>query len=140
MSANFFINFGFKNDWVIAVWKFWLCTTLCIECYKLLRTDPKLIFSNGYNSVIFKAKIYEKISKHWERPVQFESSKKIQKKIWGDFRKIIWKSAIWRIIIFRCLKIAYFHIILWKSPKLFFWFFFEDSNCTSLSQCLLIFS
>ena len=54
----------------------------------LLWTDPKFNFLNGYSSVIFKARIYEKISKHWKRLVQFESSKKFKKIFWEIFVKL----------------------------------------------------
>ena len=40
-------------------------------------TDPNSEFSNDYNSVIFKVKIYDKISKHWEMPHKFKNQKKI---------------------------------------------------------------
>ena len=86
MSTDFIINFDFKNDWVIAIWKFELWISLPYICWKLLESDPKSEFSNGYNSVIFKVKIYDKISKHWELPREFKNAKKRPKKM-GRFLK-----------------------------------------------------
>ena len=81
MSTDFVINFDFKNDWVIAIWKFQLCSSLPYICWKLLESDTKSEFSNGYNSVIFKVKIYDKISRHWELPREFKNAKKNKKKL-----------------------------------------------------------
>ena len=53
------------------------------------QNDPKLKFSNGYNSVTFKVKIYDKISKHRELPREFKTGKIFPKKIWEDFLKNI---------------------------------------------------
>ena len=49
-------------------------------------------FSNNYNSVIFKVKIYEKISRHWELQWQFKNAKMFEKQIWEDFFKNIFFS------------------------------------------------
>ena len=89
--------------------------------WKLLESDPKSEFSNGYNSVIFKVKIYDKISRHSELPREFKTAKIFQKKNWKDFFKNIWKSAIfnnWKKIF---LKIADFQIFFKKSSQIFFW-------------------
>ena len=51
------------------------------------QTGTKLKFSNGYNSVIFKVKIYEKISKPLELPREFKNAKIFRKKIGGIFVK-----------------------------------------------------
>ena len=40
-----------------------------------MESDPKSEFSNGYNSVIFKVKIYDKISRHSELPREFKTAK-----------------------------------------------------------------
>ena len=55
----------------------------------MLESDPKSEFSKGYNSVIFKVKIYDKISKHSELPREFKNAKIFQKKFWKDFLKNI---------------------------------------------------
>ena len=115
MSTDFVINFDFKNDRVIAIWKFQLWINLAYIWWKLLESDPKSEFSNGYNPVIFKVKIYDKISKHSEFPREFKNAKIFQKKIWEDFLKNIWKSAIFKNIFFQLLKIADFQIFLKKS-------------------------
>ena len=101
MLADFVINFGFKNNWVIAIWKFRLCITFQQFSTYIWQTATKLKFSNGYNSVIFKVKIYDKISRHWELPREFKNAKKFQKKILEDFLKNIWKSAIFKNIFFQ---------------------------------------
>ena len=85
MFTDFVINFDFKNDWVIAIWKFRLWINLQEFSTYMWQTDLKSKFSNGYNSVIFKVKIYDKISKHWELPREFKNAKKNQNKIWEDF-------------------------------------------------------
>ena len=110
MSTDFVINFDFKNDWIIAVWKFQLWINLAYIWWKLLESDPKSEFSNGYKSVIFKVKIYDKISKHWELPREFKNAKIFFKKFLKDFLKNIWKSAIFKNIFFQLLKIADFQI------------------------------
>ena len=101
MSTDFVINFDFKNNWVIAIWKFRLCITFQQFSTYIWQTATKLKFSNGYNSVIFKVKIYDKISRHWELPREFKNAKKFQKKILEDFLKNIWKSAIFKNIFFQ---------------------------------------
>ncbi len=139
MFADFFINFDFKNDWFIAVWKFQLCTSSQQFATYMRQTGTKLKFSNGYNSVIFKVKIYEKISKHLVLPHKFKNAKTFQKN-WGDFLKILWKSAILKNIFFQLLKIADFQRILQKSPQFFFRNIFAFLNSRGNSKCLLIFS
>ena len=131
MFTDFVINFYFKNDWVIAVWKFRLWITFQQFSPYICQIDPKLKFSNGYNLVIFKVKIYEKISRHWELPREFETAKIFQKKIWEHFYKNIWKSAIfnnWKKIF---LKIADFQIFFKKSFQIFFWNIFAVLNSRS---------
>ena len=98
MSTDFVINFYFKNDWVIAVWKFRLWITFQQFSPYICQIDPKLKFSNGYNSFIFKVKIFDKISRHSELPREFKNAKIFQKKFWEDFLKNIWKSAIFKNI------------------------------------------
>ena len=120
MSTDFIINFHFKNDWVIAIWKIQLWISLPHICWKLMQTDPKSEFSNSYNSVIFIVKIYDKISRHWELPCEFQTAKIFQKKIWEDFLKNIWKSAIFKNIFFQLLKIADFQIFFFKIFPIFF--------------------
>ena len=110
MFTDFVINFYFKNDWFIAVWKFRLWITFQQFSPYICQIDPKLKFSNGYNSVIFKVKIYDKISRHSELPRKFKNAKIFQKKFWEDFFKNIWKSAIFKNIFFQLLKIADFQI------------------------------
>ena len=88
MFTDFVINFYFKNDWVIAVWKFRLWITFQQFSPYICQIDPKLKFSNGYNLVIFKVKIYEKISRHWELPREFKTAKIFQKKFGKIFKKI----------------------------------------------------
>ena len=100
MSTDFVINFDFKNDRVIAIWKFQLWINLAYIWWKLLESDPKSEFSNGYKSVIFKVKIYDKISKHWELPREFKNAKIFLKKFWEDFLKNTWKSAIFKKYLF----------------------------------------
>jgi len=132
MSTDFIINFDFKNDWVIAIWKFQLWINLAYIWWKLLESDPKSEFSNGYNPVIFKVKIYDKISKHSELPREFKNAKIFQKKIWEDFLKNIWKSAIfnnWKKIF---LKIADFQIFFKKSFQIFFKNIFAFLNSRSV--------
>ena len=97
MSTDFVINFDFKNDWIIAVWKFQLWINLAYIWWKLLESDPKSEFSNGYKSVIFKVKIYDKISKHWELPRKFKNTK-IFFFIWIFL--ILWKLVILKISFF----------------------------------------
>ena len=87
MSTDFVINFDFKNDRVIAIWKFQLWINLAYIWWKLLESDPKSEFSNGYKSVIFKVKIYDKISKHWELPREFKNTKILKKKFLERFFK-----------------------------------------------------
>ena len=140
MFTEFVINFDFKNDWVIAVWKFRLWITFQQFSTYIWQTDPNLKFSNGYNSVIFKVKIYDKISKHWELLREFKNAKIFLKNFWEDFLKNIWKSAIFKNIFFQLLKIANFQIFLKKSSQIFFWNIFAVLNSRSNSQCLLIFS
>ena len=89
------------------------------------QTATKLKFSNGYYSVIFKVKIYDKISRHWELPREFKNAKKNPKKFWEDFLKNLWKSAIfknWKNIF---LKIDDFQRIFKKSSQIFFGNIFE---------------
>ena len=132
-----YINFYFKNNWVIAIiWKFQLWISLPYICWKLRESDPKSEFSNGYNSVIFKVKIYEKISRHWELQWQFKNARIFEKQSWEDFFLNSWKSAIFRNIFFQLLKIAYFQIFFKKSSHLKKTFLISRGN----SQCLLIFS
>ena len=118
MSTDFVINFDFKNDWVIAIWKFQLCISLPHVCWKLMQTDPKSEFSNSYNSVIFKVKIYDKFSRHWELPREFKNAKIFPKKFWEDFLKILWKSSIFKNIFFQSLKIADFQRFFKKSSQI----------------------
>ena len=138
MFTDFVINFYFKNDWVIAVWKFRLWITFQQFSPYICQIDPKLKFSNGYNSVIFKVKIYDKISRHSELPREFKNAKIFQKKFWEDFLKNIWKSAIFKNIFFQLLKIANFQIFFKKSFKFFFWNIFAVLNSRGNSECLLI--
>ena len=95
-----FHHHSFKNDRVIAIWKFLLWINLAYIWWKLLESDPKSEFSNGYKSVIFKEKIYDKISKHWELPREFKNAKIFKKKFWEDFLKNTWKSAIFKKYLF----------------------------------------
>ena len=125
MFTDFVINFYFKNDWFIAVWKFRLWITFQQFSPYICQIDPKLKFSNGYNSVIFKVKIYDKISRHSELPREFKNAKIFQKKFWEDFLKNIWKSAIFKNIFFQLLKIANFQIFFKKSSQMFFWNFLQ---------------
>ena len=137
MSTEFIINFDFKNDWVIAVWKLRLWISLHQFSTYMWQTDTKLKFSNGYYSVIFKVKIYDKISRHWELPREFKNAKIFPKKIWEDFFKNLWKSAIfnnWKKIF---LKIDDFQRIFKKSSQFFFWNIFAFLNSRGNSQCLL---
>ena len=140
MSTDFIINFHFKNDWVIAIWKFQLCISLPHICWKLMQTDPKSEFSNSYNSVIFKVKIYDKFSRHWELPREFKNAKIFPKKNWEDFLKILWKSSIFKNIFFQLLKIADFQRFFKKSSQNFFGNIFAFLNSRGNSQCLLILS
>ena len=84
MFTDFVINFDFKNDRVIAAWKFWFSISSQQFSTYILWIDPSSEFSKGYDSVIFKVKIYDKISTYLELPRQFKNTKK-SKKIWGDF-------------------------------------------------------
>ena len=93
-NSQCLLNVDFKNNWFIAVWKFRLWIIFQQFSTYIWQTDQKLKFSNGYNSVIFKVKIYDKISRHWKLPREFKNAKIFQKKIWEDFLKNIWKSAI----------------------------------------------
>ena len=140
MFTDFVINFYFKNDWFIAVWKFRLWITFQQFSPYICQIDPKLKFSNGYNSVIFKVKIYDKISRHSELPREFKNAKIFQKKFWEDFLKNIWKSAIFKNIFFQLLKIADFQIFFKTSLKKKFWNIFAVLNLRGNSQCLLILS
>ena len=101
----------------------------------MLWTATKLKFSNGYYSVIFKVKIYDKISRHWELPREFKNAKIFPKKIWEDFFKNIWKLAIfnnWKNIF---LKIDDFQIFFLKSSQFFLKYFcsFELARKFSMS-------
>ena len=140
MFTDFVINFDLKNDWVIAVWKFQLWITFQQFSTYIWQIDPKLKFSNGYNSVIFKVKIFDKISRHWELPREFKNAKTFQKNFWEYFLKNIWKSAIFKNIFFQLLKIANFQIFFKKSFQSFFWTTFAVLNLRGNAQCLLIFS
>ena len=100
MFTDFVINFYFKNDWIIAVWKFRLCITFQQFSPYICQIDPKLKFSNSYNSVIFKVKIYDKIIRHSELPREFKNAKIFKKKFWEDFLKNTWKSAIFKKYLF----------------------------------------
>ena len=137
MSTEFIINFDFKNDWVIAVWKLRLWISLHQFSTYMWQTDTKLKFSNGYYSVIFKVKIYDKISRHWELLREFKNAKIFPKKFWEDFLKNLWKSAIfnnWKKIF---LKIDDFQRIFKKSSQFFFGNIFAFLNSRGNSQCLL---
>ena len=81
MSTDFVINFDLKNDRVIAIWKFQLWINLAYIWWKLLESDPKSEFSNSYKSVIFKVKIYDKISKHSELSREFKNAKIFKKRV-----------------------------------------------------------
>ena len=107
----------------------------------LLWTDPKSEFSNVYNSVILKVKIYEKISKHWELLRQFKNAKIFQQKNWEDFFKNIWKYAIFNNGFFLFFLNCRFSNIFFKNLlKFFVEIFFAFLNWRSNSHCLLIFS
>ena len=86
----------------------------------MLWTATKLKFSNGYYSVIFKVKFFDKISRRWELPREFKNAKIFPKKIWEDFLKNLWKLAIfnnWKKIL---SKIDDFQRIFKKSSQFFF--------------------
>ena len=103
MFTDFVINFDFKNGWVIAIWKFQLWINLQEFSTYMWQIDPKSKFSNGYNSVIFKVKIYDKISKHWELPHEFKNPKKIQIKFGKIFKKYL-KIGDFRNYLFSIIK------------------------------------
>ena len=131
---------------------FWNFCTICIRIiiciwcmdattpHFMLWTATKLKFSNGYYSVIFKVKIYDKISRHWELPREFKNAKIFPKKNWEDFLKNLWKSSIFKNIFFQLLKIADFQRFFKKSSQICFSNIFAFLNCHCNSQCLLIFS
>ena len=96
--------------------------------WKLLESDPKSKFSNGYNSVIFKVKIYDKISS------------KLQKNLGRFFKKYL-KISDFQKYFFSIIKNRQFSNIFKKIfPNFFLKYFcsFELARQFSMSTDFFI--
>ena len=128
MFTDFVINFDLKNDWVIAVWKFRLWITFQQFSTYIWQIDPKLKFSNGYNSVdIENCLASSKMQKHF-------------KKISGNIFKKYLKISYFQKYFFSIIKNCQFSNIFFKIFPIFFLNIFAVLNLRGNSQCLLIFS
>ena len=82
------------------------------------QTGIKLTFSNGYNWVIFKVKMYEKIIKHIELTGEFKNAKAFQKKILSSL-----KIGNFKKYLFSIIKNRWFSKNFTKIPPNFFCMF-----------------